>query len=503
MGSTVTGDVLVVDVGTSSVRAAVVHPDATVDHVHQVPLATAAPAPGLAEVDARRLADAVLETAAATLSASGPVDGVGVATQRATTVVWDRASGEPVAPAIGWQDLRTVGTCLTLQAEGIRLAPNMSATKFAAILDAVDPERTRAGALCAGTVDSWVTWTLAGGPHGPGGGVHVTDATNAGVTGLLAAGPAGRFDEWDAAVCEALRIPLDLLPAIVDSTGVIAPAAALPGAPPICALVGDQQASLVGQGCTLPGTTKATFGTGGMLDLCTGPAPPMRAARGAAGTYPIVAWRAGGTCTWGAEAIMLTAGTCVDWLVDDLRVVDRAEETAAIAGACQDTGGVWFVPALMGLGTPVWDFGARGTLLGITRGTGRPELVRAVLEGVAHRGADLLEAAESDGGCTVSTLRVDGGMSANPVFVQALADACGRPIEVSRELEATALGAGMLAGIATGVWAGTEEIAAAYRPRGVVGPRLEEDARRALRARWLEARDKAARTIPELSGIDF
>jgi glycerol kinase len=501
----VSRDILVVDVGTSSVRASVVRPDATVDHVHQALLTTATPAPGLAEVDARRLADAVLEVAAATLAASGPVDGVGIAAQRATTVVWDRATGEPVAPAIGWQDLRTVVTCLSLQSEGIRLAPNMSATKLAAILDAVDPERVRAtaGALCAGTVDSWVAWTLSGGPAGPGGGVHVTDATNAAVTGLLAPGPAGRFDEWDTRVCEALRIPQAMLPAIVDSTGAVAPAMALPGAPPICTLLGDQQASLVGQGCTLPGSAKATFGTGGMLDLCTGPEPPTRAARGPAGTFPIVAWRSKGVCTWGAEAIMLTAGTCVDWLVEDLGIVAAPAETAAVAGACEDTGGVWFVPAFMGMGTPVWDFGARGTLLGVTRGTGRPELVRAVLEGVAHRGADLLEAAEADGGHCVSRLRVDGGMSANPVFVQALADACGRPVELSRELEATSLGAGMLAGIATGVWAGTEEIAAAYRPRAVVEPRLDVDGRRALRARWLEVRDRAARTIPELSGIDF
>ncbi|MGH8979815.1 MAG: FGGY family carbohydrate kinase, partial [Acidimicrobiales bacterium] len=402
---------------------------------------------------------------------------------------------------IGWQDLRTVGTCLALQADGIRLAPNMSATKYAAILDAVDPERRRAATLCAGTVDSWVAWTLAGGPAGPGGGLHVTDASNAAVTGLLGPGD-GRFDRWDASVCEALRIPLEMLPAIVDSTGELAPAAALDGAPPICALVGDQQASLVGQGCTLPGTAKATFGTGGMLDLCTGAAPPARAARGPAGTYPIVAWRAGGVCTWGAEAMMLTAGTCVDWLVD-LGIVEHAEQTAAVAGACEDTGDVWFVPAFMGMGTPVWDFGARGTVIGITRGTGRPELVRAVLEGVAHRGADLLEAAEADGARTVARLRVDGGMSANPVFLQALADACGRPVDVSREREATALGAGMLAGIATGVWDGTDALAAAYRPRGVVEPRLDEDGRQALRARWLEARDRAARTIPELSGIDF
>jgi glycerol kinase len=498
-----TEGILVVDVGTSSVRTAVVR-GVSVGHVRQAPLATGAPAPGLVELDAAQLATTVLELAAATLEEAGPVDGVGIANQRATTVVWDRRTGTPVAPAIGWQDLRTVVTCLTLQAEGIRLAPNMSATKIAAILDAVDPDRARGGELCFGTLDSWVAWVLAGGPEGTGGGgVHVTDATNAAVTGLVAPGDGGRWDRWDARTLEALRIPAAMMPAIVDTTGVVAEATALDGAPPICALAGDQQASLFGQGCTRPGMAKITFGTGGMLDLCTGRLAPAYAGRGPAGTFPIVAWQRGGRVTWGVEAMMLTAGSCVDWLREDLGVIDDAASSATVAAGCETSGGVWFVPALMGMGTPVWDFGARGTLLGLTRGSGRPEVVRAVLEGVAHRGADLLEAAEADAGATVATLRVDGGMSANPVFVQALADACGRPVELSPELEATTLGAGMLAGLALGAWAGTDEVADAYRPRATVPPRLSGSDRQAERARWLEARGRAERTIPELSGIDF
>jgi glycerol kinase len=501
-----TGNLLVIDVGTSSVRAAVVTPDAVVAHARRSPLATASPAPGLVELDARRLADAVLDLAAAVLVEAGPVAGVGVANQRATTLVWDRASGAPVAPAIGWQDLRTVGTCLTLQAEGIRLAPNMSATKLAAILDAVDPERERAGELCFGTVDSWVAWTLAGGPRAPGGGLHVIDATNVAVTGLVRGGsaaPGAAWDAWDDAVLGALRIPHEVLPTVVDTCGTIGAAGALEGAPPICALVGDQQASLVGQGCTRPGLAKATFGTGGMLDLCTGDQPPPQPGRGPAGTFPIVAWRRAGKVTWGTEAIMLTAGTCVDWLRDDLGLIASAGESSAVAGECTSSGDVWFVPSFMGMGTPVWDFGARGALLGVSRGTGRPELVRAVLEGVAHRGADLLEAAEADASTTVHALRVDGGMSANDVFVQALADACGRPVELSADLEATTLGAGLLAGLATGAWSGTDEVADTYRPRAVVEPAVDDATRAALRARWLEARGRAERTVPELSGIDF
>lgn len=500
-----TGGVLVVDVGSSSVRAAVVRPDATVDHARQSAIATSTPGPGLAELDAAHLAAAVVDLATAVLADAGPVAGVGVATQRATALVWDRRTGAPLAPAIGWQDLRTVLTCLTLQADGIRLAPNMSATKIAAILDAVDPERERAeaGELCAGTVDSWVAWTLAGGARGADGGLHVTDATNAAVTGLLAPGPSGRWDVWDEQVLGALGIPAAMLPRVVDSCGLLGEAAALPGAPPVSALVGDQQASLVGQGCTRPGLAKATFGTGGMLDLCNGPERPARAARNPSGTFPIVAWRRDGELTWGTEAIMLTAGACVDWLREDLGLVGTAAETEAVASSCESTGDVWFVPALMGMGTPVWDFGARGALVGLTRGSGRAEVVRAVLEGVAHRGADLLEAAESDGAATVGSLRVDGGMSANGVFVQALADACGRPVELSRELEATTVGAGLLAGVAVGALGGTDEIADAYRPRAVVEPRLAAPAHQQLRSRWMEARERATRTIPELSGIEF
>ena len=502
-GSAGAGSVLVVDVGTSSVRTAVVDAGGRVGRVHQAPLVTATPAPGMVELDAAALATTVCELAAATLADAGPVQGVGIANQRSTTVVWERSSGRPVAPAVGWQDLRTVLTCLTLQAEGIRLAPNMSATKVAAILDEVDPDRRRDGELCFGTLDSWIAWTLAGGSDRPGGGLHVTDATNAGVTGLVAPGEGGRWDQWDRRVLEALRIPEAMLPRIVDTVGVVAPCTALPGAPGLAALCGDQQASLVGQGCTLPGTAKATFGTGGMLDLCTGAEPPTHAGRGPAGTFPVVAWQQAGRATWGVEAMMLTAGACVQWLSEDLGLIPDPASSAAVAGACERSGDVWFVPALLGMGTPVWDFGARGALLGVTRGTGRPEVVRAVLEGVAHRGADLLESAEADGAGTVASLRVDGGMSANPVFVQALADACGRPVDLSPELEATTRGAGILAGLALGTWDGMAAVADAYRPRASVAPRLSESDRQALRARWLDARDRAARTIPELSGIEF
>ena len=494
------GSVLVVDVGTSGVRAAIVRPDATVTHEHHVHVLPETPAPGLVEFDAAQMADAALEVAAAALAAGGPVGGVGIANQRASVIVWERESGRPVAPGIGWQDLRTVGTCLTLQAEGIRLAPNASATKVMAILDEVDPERTRAerGELCFGTVDSWVAWTLSGGTGSDA--LHVTDATNAALTQLVNPSTI----EWDQDLLEKLRIPAAMLPAIVDSSGAVGAASALPGSPAICGIAGDQQASLVGQGCTLPGMAKATFGTGGMLDQCTGQGNcPRSALRSNGGTFPIVAFQVDGKPTWGTEAVMLSAGTSVEWLRDDLGLLASADESEAVARQCENTEDVWFVPALLGLGTPVWDFGARGTLVGLTRGSARPHIVRAVLEGVAHRGADLLEASEVDSGYPIGSLRVDGGMSDNGVFVQALADATGRPIEISPVLEATTLGAGLLAGLAIGNYSSTDELATTFVPRHTAEPQLDDAIRAARRERWLLARAKAEATIPELSGLSF
>ena len=477
---------LVVDVGTSGVRAAIVRPDATVEHIHHREVLPSSPAPGFVEFDARLMADAVLAVAHETLAEGGPVESVGITDQRASTIVWDRATGEPVGPGVGWQDLRTVGMCLALREQGVRVAPNASATKLAFLLDMADPGRERD--LCFGTVDTWVAWTLSGGA------LHVTDLSNAGVTGLMTTDGSG----WDPKVLEVLRVPERVLPAIVDSSGAVGEAAALPGAPPIAGIAGDQQASLVGQGCTRPGLAKVTFGTGGMLDLCAGAARPAFEQRGPAGTFPIVAWRRGGAITWGIEAVMLSAGTAVEWLRDDLGVIASAAESDDVAAACTDTGDVWFVPALLGLGTPAWDFGARGTFVGLTRGTGRPEIVRAVLEGVAHRGADLVESAEADGNVKISSLRVDGGMSANRTFVQALADATARPVEVSPVLEATTLGAAFLAGLATGTWRDEDDIAATWRPKVVVEP-----ARRVDRDRWLAARDRATHWVQELSTLEF
>jgi glycerol kinase len=480
-------------VGTSGVRASIVRPDGAVDHIHHRPTLPSTPSAGFVEFDATALAKAAMDVARQALAAGGPVQAVGVANQRASTIVWDRATGQPVGPGIGWQDLRTVGTCLMLQGNGFRLSPSASATKLSYLLDTYDYGRARD--LVFGTVDTWVIWQLTEGA------AHVTDPTNAFVTGLVRSDGSG----WDQAVLDALRIPAAMLPTIIDSS-------ASPGSAgwatslgdcsaevlPITGIAGDQQASLVGQGCTRSGLAKVTFGTGGMLDVCLDDRRPDFGVRGEGGCFPIAAWRRNGRLTWGVEAVTLSAGTSVEWLRDDMGLIATAAESEEVAARCDDSGGVYFVPALLGLGTPSWDFGARGTLLGLTRGSGRPEVVRAVLEGVAHRGADLLEAAETDAGRPIGALRVDGGMSANRVFLQALANACRRSIEVSPVLEATTLGAAYLAGMAVGIWADEEEVADAWQPLAVIEPNGELD-----RERWAAAVDRARGWIPQLSMLNF
>lgn len=482
--------ILVVDLGTSSVRASVVHPDSTVTHEHSRATLADSPVAGLVEFDANSYVEAALECVRAAMDAHGPVEAVGIATQRATTIVWDRATGEPVAPAQGWQDLRTVGDCLVLSAEGIRVAPNQSATKIANILDSVDPDRTRD--LCFGTPDAWLIWHLTGGAE------HVSDLSNAGIWGLL--DPSG--GALDDKVLERLRIPRSMLPRIADSTGVAGEATTLPGNPPICGIAGDQQASLIGQGCVHPGDAKATFGTGGMLDVCAGTQRPSFTHRGEAGCFPLIAWRDDSGTTWGTEAVMLSAGTNIEWLVEDLGIIDSPKESEHLARSVEGTDGVVYVPALLGLGTPHWDYGARGTLLGVTRGTTAAHVVRAVLEGVAQRGADLLESARTDSGLTLDRLRIDGGMATNTLFAQMVADTTGVPVEVSPWKEATTLGAGYLAGMAIGTWSGWNDIADAWSPSSVIEPTADGQTV-TTRDRWAEAVDRARGWHEDLSALDF
>lgn len=468
--------ILVVDVGTSGVRAAAVGEDARIVHEERREVLPSSPGPGLVEFDAHELARAALAVARATIAAVGPVAAVGIANQRASAVAWSRATGAPVGPGLGWQDLRTIEHCKRLHAAGLPVTPNGTATKAAWLLEHAGV-RDRDD-VCVGTVDAWIAWTLSGGA------LHVTDASNASASGM---GSAAAGD-WNGELLRAVGVPRHALPAIVDSSGILGPARALPGAPPIAGIAGDQQASLAGQGCVAPGMAKITFGTGAMLDVCLGPERPGFELTGPQGCVPLVAWRVRGALTWLLEGLVLAAGSNVEWLRDGLGLLADTDDCHSVAASCASSEGVVFVPALLGLGTPYWDYEARGALLGLSRTTRRAHVVRAVLEGIAQRAADLVAAAEADGGRAIATLRIDGGMSANPTFVQAVADATGRPVAVSAEPEATTLGAAFLAGMAIGTWKGWDDVAAALPPARRVEPAGSFD-----RARWREACRRAAK----------
>lgn len=479
--------VLVIDIGTSGLRASIVRPDGSIAHHTYEAFAPTSPFPGLVEFDAVAMRDAVLRVANTSLAAHGAVDGVGITNQRASTIVWDRDTGIPIGPALSWQDLRTVMECITVRAEhGLVLAPNQTATKASWMLKNYPvTDRTR---IRIGTVDSWIAYVLSKGE------LHVTDLSNAAVTGLL----NSTASLWSTQAMDLMGLDMSMMPTIVHSTGIIGRAHALTGAPPIASLVGDQQASLIGQGCITPGRTKITFGTGGMLNVFTGVNAPATPQRGPHGTFPVVVYSDAQGVSWGAEAIMLSAGTNIEWLRDDLQIIDTAAHSDEIAGQVASTDGVVYVPALLGLGTPHWDYGARGSLFGITRGTSRAHIVRAVLEGIAHRGADLVEAAVGDTGLSIETLRIDGGMSRNKTFVQALANASMLPVEVSLVTEATTLGAAFLAGIAVGTWSSLAEAVTTWKPALIITPTTGLD-----RTQWHEAVGRSRGWIPALSSLDF
>jgi glycerol kinase len=483
------GLTLVIDVGTSSSRAVMLGDDGAIVAQVQTPTPPITPMPGLVEFDAERLATTVIDMASALIASHGPARSVAITTQRASTVIWDARTSTPLAPALGWQDLRTIGECLTANAEhDAGIAPNQTATKAQWLLATTAHEASRTK---VGTLDSWLMWRL--------GGLHLTDPTQAAITGLTDTTAA----IWDPQRCALFGVDPAMLPDIVDTVGTRGAATALPGAPTIVASVGDQQASMAGQGCVVPGRVKMTFGTGGMADVVTGPVGPSHMRRSNGGTFPIATSTTAGTTTWGAEAVILSAGSCVEWLCEDLGIIDTPENSHTVASACTDTGGVTFVPALMGLGTPQWDFGARGTLLGLTRGSERSHIVRAVLDGVAHRGADLIDALESDTGTAIDEVRVDGGMSHNPTFIAALARATRRPVLVSEQVEATAIGAGRLAQVADGVVPTVTDLGDLAAISHEVHPSIEADVHARERDEWRRAVTRAGEWIPELSALDF
>ncbi len=478
---------LAIDVGSSSVRTALVDERGAVTHAHRHRLTVATPAPGEVELDPLELATTARALAERTLADGGPCDAVGVTNQRATTIVFDPTTGVAVGPAVSWQDLRTVVDCLVLQGEGLRLAPNQTATKARWLLQRAATPHDK---LRVATIDTWIAWHLSGGS------IFVTDRSNASVTGLVERDVLS----WDQSVLAKLGLRDSMLARLVDTIGDVGAARALKGSPPITALVGDQPASLFGQS-RVHGGAKITLGTGAMLDVVHGEAAPASMNRLASGCYPTVVRSRDSAVTWGVEGIVLSAGSCVEWLVD-LGVIATPGESEALAATAATSDGVVFVPALFGLGTPWWDFGARGAFFGLTRGSNVAHLVRAVLEGVAHRCADLVDAAEREVGSEFADVRLDGGMSANRLVAQRLADFSGRAVAVSSEREATTRGAGLMALVGAGHLR-LDDVEGLWKPAEVMEPSLGEDERTSLRAGWAKDVERAARTIPELSAISF
>ncbi len=481
---------LVIDVGTTGVRAACVSEAAQITESAYREILPSTPAEGIVEQDATALVAAVESVAEEALASRGPAAALGITVQRATTVVWDASSGEPVGPAIGWQDLRTLGDCMMLAAQGFAVAPNMSATKAAflkkqALEAGTDPE-----ALRFGTLDTWLTWKLSGATS------FVTDPTNACVTGLT------NLDgiSWNAEICEALELPVTMLPEIVPSAAVVGEARIAGQDIALASRAGDQQASLVGQGGLAPGVVKTTYGTAAMTDVNVGSEAP-NAKIGAAGTYPVVAVQTNDQTLYGREATVITAGEAIR-AQTEFGVAESPEELAELAATVDSAGGVQFVPASLGLGTPHWDYGARSAFLGMSLATGRAEIARAVLEGVASSVTECVTSLEADSGLTVTELRADGGAAASDVLLQAQADQLGIPVARSREREATVLGTGMLAGLATGAF----DAATLSEQRNVdrvFEPVWDDTRREQHRADWARAIEAVREWVPALSTLDF
>jgi glycerol kinase len=488
--------VLALDQGTTSSRAILF------DHAGS-PVAMASqefpqhfPQPGWVEHDPEQIWDSQLATIGAVLSQArvGAADlaAIGIANQRETCVLWERASGRALAPAIVWQDRRTAAQCERLIAAGhepaiarltgLRLDPYFSATKLGWLLDALPGARARAerGELACGTIDSWLVHRLTAGRS------HVTDATNASRTLLMDLHTA----QWSPQMLDLFRIPRACLPEILRSSmpAADAPRAQLGGhGIPITGIVGDQQAALFGQACFAPGTAKNTYGTGCFVLLNTGPAATPSRHR----LLSTLAWDLGVRC-YALEGSVFVAGAVVQWLRDGLGLIRSAGEVEALAAAEPDAGGVHLVPAFTGLGAPYWDPHARGTIVGITRGTNRSHLARAALEAIAFQSADVLRAMEQDSAQPLAELRVDGGASENDLLLQFQADLLGVPVVRPAVTQTTALGAAWLAGLGAGFWSSVEEVGANWRIERRFEPQRDRDWAAGRMAGWAQAVERAA-----------
>ena len=489
--------VLAIDQGTTGSTALVLDPEARVVGRAYTELPQHYPRPGWVEHSPDDLWESAVAVAGQALAGAGVAAGdlaaVGVTNQRETVVLWDRATGEAVAPAIVWQDRRTAATCAELRSAGLErfvrsrtglvIDAYFSGTKVAWLLDHVEGLRARAerGEIAFGTVDSWLLHRLTGGR------VHVTDPTNASRTMLYDI----RAMAWDAELLDALRVPAAVLPEVVPSAGVVAdtdPAAFLGAAVPVAGILGDQQAALFAQGCHHAGQAKNTYGTGSFVLLHTGAEAQLESS---SMLSTVAATWGGAPPAYALEGPVFVTGSAVQWLRDELGVISAAGETEALARSVESTGDVWFVPALAGLGAPWWDPHARGTILGLTRGTGRAELCRAVLESIAYMCRDVIEAMQRDSGIRIPELRVDGGAAANGWLMQFQADVLGVPVDVPEQIESTALGSGMAAGLAVGVWSDLGELALVRRSARRYEPQMGADEREAGVRRWHQALERS------------
>jgi glycerol kinase len=485
--------ILALDQGTTSSRAIIFDHAGSIIAVAQKEFQQIFPQPGWVEHDPRDIwstqAGVAAEAVAKANVSARDVVAIGITNQRETTVVWDRATSQPICNAIVWQDRRTAGICDRLRAEkldrvirrktGLVVDAYFSATKVQWILENVKGARAKAkkGELAFGTIDSWLIWNLTGGK------VHVTDASNASRTML--------FDihkgDWDDDLLKLFGVPRSMLPEVRSSSEVYGETTLLDSPIPIAGIAGDQQAALFGQACTKPGMGKNTYGTGCFMLLNTG-TKPIASKNNLVTT---VAWRIGNRTEYALEGSIFIAGAVVQWLRDGLELFRFAPEVEALAGSVPDTGGVYLVPAFAGLGAPHWDQYARGTIVGLTRGTTKAHIARAALEGIALQTLDVIKAMQDDASIKLKELRVDGGASQNNFLMQLQADLLGVPVVRTRIAETTALGAAYLAGLAVGYWKSREDIARQWQVDKRFTPAMKPAMRKEIASGWDRALSRA------------
>ena len=484
--------VLAIDQGTTGSTALIIDETMSVIGRANHEFTQHYPKPGWVEHDLDELLTSVHDSITAALKQAGieghQISAIGITNQRETIALWDRATGQPLHHAIVWQCRRTSEFCADLKAQGheprvreltgLCLDPYFSGTKMHWLLSHVPEARTRAqaGELAFGTIDSYLLWKLTGGE------VHATDISNASRTLLMDL----KRGEWSAELLELLQIPRSTLPKICSNSEVYGHTrgfASLPDGIPIAGMAGDQQAALFGQACFSPGEAKCTYGTGAFLLMNTG-AEPIHSQHGLLTT---VAWRLGAETTYALEGSAFIAGAAVQWLRDGLNLIDTAPEIETLASQVTDNGGVYFVPALTGLGAPYWDPDARGVICGLTRGVTSAHLARATLEGIAHQNDDILTSMTADAQAPLKRLKVDGGAAANNLLMQIQADLLGCELIRPVMLETTALGSGILAGLAVGVWSGLAEVQERWAIDRSFSPTLPADEVEARRDGWRSA----------------